>query len=578
MTSVQIRQRASKKELSSWPLHIHPVLRRVYSARGIDDPLKIAHRLSHLASPTTLGGTALACEILAQTLQREQQIVVVGDFDADGATGTAVAVRGLRLLGATKVSYRVPNRFMHGYGLSTVFVETFADNPPDLIITVDNGIASHAGVVRARELGIKVIITDHHLPGDTLPSADALVNPNLPSDNFPSKSLAGVGVMFYLLLALRAFLRETKWFEQHGKCEPDLAALLDLVALGTIADLVPLDFNNRILVETGLKRIRSGKANAGINALLVASSRDPNRVVASDLGFVVAPRVNAAGRLEDMSLGIECLLADDKTVADVLAERLSAINIERRELQANMMDQGEFAVTHWLQTHGQEQLPFGMVLFEPDWHPGVVGLVASRLKEKFHRPVVACAPATAGSSEIRASARSITGFHIRDALAEIDTRYPGLIVRFGGHAMAAGLTLAKENLPIFTTAFDTVARERITPEQLEAVLYTDGELAPHDFCLDLAQQLRYAGPWGQAFPEPVFDNCFELHSWRVIGENHLRLKLNLAPDIPAVEAIYFGGYQGVPPPTYLRVAYQLDINNWRGEERLQLLVRYMEPA
>jgi single-stranded-DNA-specific exonuclease len=576
MTLPQIRRRVVDDSPCDWPAHVHPVLQRLYAARGIRHSREVEHRLASMASPAALGGIEKACVLLAAALADNQRIVIVGDFDCDGATGTAVAVRGLRLLGATKVDYRVPNRFLHGYGLTPALVASLPEPSPDLIVTVDNGVASVAGVAAARARGIAVLVTDHHLPGPVLPAADAIVNPNLPGDAFPSKALAGVGVMFCLLIALRAHLRGQGWFAARGIAEPDLGCLLDLVALGTVADLVPLDFNNRVLVEAGLKRIRAKRACAGVLALIQISGRDAATLVPGDLGFAVAPRINAAGRLEDMALGIECLLTDDANRAQVLAERLSAINAERRELQTSMVEQGEAAVARWIAQHGHAALPNGLTLFEEDWHAGVVGLVASKLKDRLHRPVVACAPAGDGSSEVRASARSIRGVHVRDILAEVDARRPGLILRFGGHAMAAGLTLDRSGVAEFAAEFDAVVRERTAAELFEPIVMSDGELEPADFSLALARELRYAGPWGQGFGEPVFDNCFELESWRMVGERHWRLQLRLAGrDLP-IEAMLFNAEPGAQPPSRLRAVYQLDINDWNGRETLRLLLRHIE--
>lgn len=557
---------------------MHPVLRRVYAGRGIVDFHQIEHRLAAMASPAALGGIEAACELLASAIREDRRIVIVGDFDCDGATGTAVAVRGLRLLGARQVGFRVPNRQLHGYGLTTALVATLVDPAPELIVTVDNGVASIAGVAAARARGIDVLVTDHHLPGSLLPEANAIVNPNLDGDGFPSKALAGVGVMFCVLIALRAHLRGCDWFCAEGRAEPDLSVLLDLVALGTVADLVPLDFNNRVLVDAGLKRIRAQRACAGILALVRVSGRDPTSLVPSDLGFAVAPRINAAGRLEDMALGIECLLTDDPAQAEDLAERLSAINAERRELQASMIEQGEAAVSRWIVAHGQQELPCGLTLFEQEWHPGVVGLVASRLKDRLHRPVVACAPAGDGSSEVRASARSIRGIHVRDMLAEVDVRKPGLIQRFGGHAMAAGLTLDRSAVAEFASEFDAVVRERAAAEMFEPILISDGELTREDFNLELARELRFAGPWGQGFAEPVFDNAFELESWRLVGARHWKLKLRLSGYSGLVDAMLFNAEPGLAPPQVFRAAYQLDINEWNGRESLQLILRHFEAA
>jgi len=579
----RIQRRAVPSLRADWPASLHPVLHRVFAARGVVASSEIEYRLAALLAPAQLGGIARACELIAEALRADAPIVIVGDFDADGATGTAVAVRGLRRFGATRVNYGVPNRFTHGYGLSPALVDELVARYPELagrglLITVDNGVAANAGVAAAKGHGLCVIVTDHHLPGNALPNADATVNPNLDGDMFPSKALAGVGVMFYLLIALRAHLRERGWFAERGLAEPDLSELLDLVALGTVADLVPLDHNNRILVEAGLKRIRSGRACAGVAALLESGKRDPARAVASDFGYVVAPRINAAGRLEDIRLGIECLLTDDSATARKLADQLSAINSERRDLQTGMVEQAERAVETWLARHGADSLPVGMVLYEPDWHHGVVGLVASKLKERFNRPVIACAPAGEGSGEIKASGRSISGFHLRDALAEIDARVPGVLQRYGGHAMAAGLSLHRDDIARLGELFDAVARERIAPERLDAVLLTDGELGADEFTLDLAEQLRYAGPWGQAFPEPLFDGEFALVDWRVVGETHLRLRLNCDGLAAPVEAMWFGGYTGAPPPSRLRAVYALDVNEWNGTRRLQLLLRHIEAA
>jgi single-stranded-DNA-specific exonuclease len=557
----------------NWPDSVHPVLRRVYTARGITAPAQIEHRLAALLAPQELGGLEHACALIEAALRSAAHIVIVGDFDADGATGTAVALRGLALLGAANVGYAVPNRFRHGYGLTPALVEELRAPRPQLLITVDNGVAAHAGVAAAKALGMQVIVTDHHLPGSTLPPADAIVNPNLDGDAFPSKALAGVGVMFYLLLALRAHLRARGWFAERGIGEPDLAVLLDLVALGTVADLVPLDRNNRILVDAGLKRIRSGRACAGVNALLDSGKRELARVVASDLGFVVGPRINAAGRLEDMALGIECLLTDDPVRAAQLADMLSSINAERRDLQAEMVEQAEREVYKWKTQHGDGAIPHGVVLFDPDWHPGVVGLVASKLKDTLQRPVIACA---AAGEEIKASGRSIAGFHLRDALAEIDARQPGMLLRFGGHAMAAGLSLHRSDLSAFTAAFDAVARERLAPEQLESVLLSDGELAAADFSFELARQLRAGGPWGQGFPEALFDGEFAVDSWKVVGEKHLKLKLRRDGIAAPLDAILFNAALDEKPPTRLRAAYQLELDEWQGMLRLQLLLRHME--
>ena len=566
---LSLRRRVPKGTPEGWSETVHPVLRQIYASRGVLTPADADHRLARMLAPHQLGGMERAVELLAEAIRADWRILIAGDYDCDGATGTAVAVRGLRMLGAKDVAYAVPNRFVHGYGLSPALVESLWPRP-QLIVTVDNGVASVAGVAAAQALGIRVIVTDHHLPGEQLPAADAMVNPNLAGDAFPSKALAGVGVMFYLLLALRAKLREQGAFAGG---EPDLSVLLDLVALGTVADLVPLDYNNRVLVEAGLKRIRTGRACAGIAALVESGRRSLATLCASDLGYAVGPRLNAAGRLEDMRLGVECLLTDDAAIARRYAEQLSSINQERRELQAAMVAEAEVMVARAADTDA-----VGVALFEPSWHAGVVGLVASKLKERLHRPVIAFAPASEDNAgELRGSGRSIAGFHIRDALAAIDARQPGLIERFGGHAMAAGLSLKAQDFDRFAAAFDAVAREWLDEERLEAVLYTDGELPPGAATLELARQLRYGGPWGQAFPEPVFDNEFLCSGWKVMGETHLRLTLSDPRDGSLHDAVMFGAYTGQPPPSRLRAAYELTINDWQGRESPRLLLRYFEP-
>jgi single-stranded-DNA-specific exonuclease len=570
LSVLQLRRRESKGVPHGWPASVHPVLQQVYAARGVLEPGQVEHRLARMLSPQLLGGMAQAVELLAEAIRDDWSILIAGDYDCDGATGTAVAMRGLRLLGARRLSYAIPNRFVHGYGLSPALVASLQPTP-QLIVTVDNGVASIAGVAAAKARGIRVIVTDHHLPGEQLPACDAMVNPNLAGDPFPSKMLAGVGVMFYLLLALRARLYEEGAF---GDTKPDLSSLLDLVALGTVADLVPLDFNNRVLVEAGLQRMRGGRACAGITALVEAGKRSVATLCSTDLAFTVGPRLNAAGRLEDMRLGVECLLTDDVAQARRYAEQLDAINRERRDLQASMVAEAEVMVAGLAHTDA-----VGVALYEPSWHAGVVGLVASKLKERLHRPVIAFAPASEDDTDhLRGSARSIPGFHIRDALAAIDTRQPGLIERFGGHAMAAGLSLKTGDYARFAAAFDAIARELIDAERLQAVLYTDGELPPGTATLALARQLREAGPWGQAFPEPLFDNLFECAGWKVMGERHLRLQLRDPRDGAPHDAVMFNAYHGQPPPPRLRAAYELTINDWQGRETPRLLVRHIEPA
>jgi single-stranded-DNA-specific exonuclease len=568
-----LKRRPLLGEPAGWGDAVHPVLQRIYAARGVLSPEQAEHRLNRLLSPQHLSGMQQAVVLLAEAIRNDVSIMIAGDYDCDGATGTAVAVRGLRMLGARRVDYVVPNRFIHGYGLTPELVASLPSHA-ELIVTVDNGIASMAGVTAAHARGMRVIVTDHHLPGDHLPEADAIVNPNVQGDGFPSKALAGVGVMFYVLLALRAHLRGQDWFATRP--EPDLSVLLDLVALGTVADLVPLDYNNRVLVDAGMKRLRSRRGCAGILALIEASQRSAVSLCASDFAYAIGPRLNAAGRLEDMRLGVECLLTDDAAQARRYAELLSSINQERRDLQAAMVAEAEIMVAAAANVDMQT---VGVTLFEPSWHAGIVGLVASKLKERLHRPVIAFAPAGEDDPDhLRGSARSIAGFHIRDALAVVDARHPGLIERFGGHAMAAGLSLPAQHYPRFAEAFDAVAREWLSEEQLQAILYTDGEMPAGMFTLDMARMLRYAGPWGQAFPEPVFENRFECFSWKPMGERHLRLNLRDPRDDAVHDAVMFNAYEGKPPPSVMRAAYELTINDWQGRESLRLLVRYMEPA
>ncbi|HET8553590.1 MAG TPA: single-stranded-DNA-specific exonuclease RecJ [Rhodanobacteraceae bacterium] len=554
-----------------WPSHVPQVLQRIYAARGIRDPQAIDHRLAHLASPRQLGGMEQATTRLLQAMDADQRVLVVGDYDCDGATGTAVAVRGLRLLGMRHVGFVVPHRMRHGYGLSPALVASL-ESSPDLIVTVDNGIASVDGVAAARERGIDVIVTDHHLPGSELPRALAIVNPNLAGDGFPSKALAGVGVMFYLLMALRARMREAGRFDAQN--QPDLSVLLDLVALGTVADLVPLDYNNRILVEAGLRRIRAGKASPGIVALTQASNRAQSTLSTADVGFALAPRLNAAGRLEDMSQGIACLLSDDADEALALATRLSAINAERRQLQEDMVAEAEHLAT------GVSQVDtLGVALYEPHWHAGVVGLVASKIKDRLYRPVVAFAPAGEGDDGLlRGSARSIPGFHVRDALADVHACHPGLIERFGGHAMAAGLSLATRHFADFARAFDAVARERLGSRSLQPVLWSDGELAAGECCLELAQALRHAGPWGQGFEAPFFDNVFECINVRPMGVGHRRLKLRDPRDGAVLDAVMFQVSDDQTFPPLLRAGYELSVNEWQGRQSARLILRHVEVA
>lgn len=573
-----IRRRAAAEPGDDWPSSLSPLLRRIYAARGAFNLAQAQPRLNQLLPPEGLLGIDAAAALLAEAIADGRRIVVVGDFDCDGATACAVGVRGLRMLGAPDVTYAVPNRMVHGYGLSPALIEELAAIEPDVLITVDHGIACHAGIAAAKARGWRVLVTDHHLPGETLPPADAIVDPNLPGDGFASKHLAGVGVMFYVLLALRRRLRERGAFAAAGlgSNEPDLSALLDLVAVGTVADLVVLDANNRILVAAGLRRLRAGQACAGLLALIEISRRRPATLTAADIGYALAPRINAAGRLEDMALGIECLLCEDPRRARELAEMLDGINAERRGVQQQMVGDAEAALAA---VAADETSPQAAVcLYREDWHPGVVGLVASKIKERLHRPAIAFAPSEPGSALLRGSARSIPGFHIRDALAAVDTRYPGLIAKFGGHAMAAGLSLRIEDLPRFRSAFERQATETLAPDLLQDTVLSDGALAPAECAISNALALRDGGPWGQGFAEPVFDDVFAVRAWRVVGEQHLRLELTW-PESPGrrIDAIHFGGWTGTPPAGCLRIAYRLQPDDWRGGDAVQLVVVHCEP-
>ncbi len=563
-----------------WPDAVPPLLRRLYAMRGALSPEQARPRLSALAAPDGLLGLEGAVALLAGAIARDARIVVVGDFDCDGATACAVGVRGLRLLGARHVAHAVPNRMVHGYGLSPALVDELAALRPDLLVTVDHGIACHAGIAAAKARGWTVVVTDHHLPGERLPPADAIVDPSLPGDAFPSKALAGVGVMFYVLLALRARLRRSGAF--GAGAEPDLSALLDLVAIGTVADLVPLDLNNRALVGAGLRRLRAGQGHAGLRALIRAAGRDESRLCAADIGFAIGPRLNAAGRLEDMSLGIELLLCDEPAAARRMAEALEQINAERRAVQQVMTDDAERAVAR-AGLAAESGLPAALCLFDADWHPGVVGLVASKIKERLHRPTVAFAPAEPGldapmAGALRGSARSIPGFHVRDALAALDAAHPGLIERFGGHAMAAGLSLPGAHLDAFREAWHAHAAAHLDPALLQAELLTDGELLPQEFDRAHAELLRDAGPWGQGFPEPLFDGEFEVLDARAVGGRHLKLVLRHPGLREPLQAIRFGGWTGERTPGRVRLAYRLAPDDYRGGQAVQLLVEALQPA
>lgn len=569
--------RRSPPEYAHLPESLHDVLRRVYALRNVTSADELDYSLERLLPYEALYGIEQAVSLLAEALEQGQRILIVADFDADGATSCAVAIRGLRLLGAQDVCYVVPNRFEHGYGLTPEIVAVAAEQKPDLLITVDNGISSVDGVRAAKELGFKVLITDHHLPGSQLPEADVIVNPNQSGDAFPSKHLAGVGVMFYILLALRAHLRQTGWFDTRNGPEPNFAQLLDLVALGTVADVVPLDHNNRILVFQGLERIRRGRCQVGMRALIAASKRDPDRIAAGDLAFAIGPRLNAAGRLADMSLGIECLLTDDDALAMQMAQQLTKLNQERREIEGQMHVQA-LASLDELNLDDEIGLPFGMCLFDEDWHQGVIGILASRMKERLHRPVIAFA--LDRDDELRGSARSIRELHIRDVLDAVATRHPDLILRFGGHAMAAGLSLRRNRFDDFKSAFDEEVRRHLRAEALQNVIYSDGDLEPKLICLELAECIRNGGPWGQGFPEPIFDGEFEIIRRRIVGKRHLKLLLRADRGSDPVDAIAFNTLGDACPNDVRRVhiAYRLDVNVYQGRESPQLVVEHIEPV
>ena len=555
---------------------LHPLLAQIYSARGIRSARDLDLGLARLHPPAALRNAERAAVLLADAIAAGDRLLVVGDFDADGATSSALAVSCLRAFGAAEVDYLVPNRFEYGYGLTPEIVELAAARRPDLIITVDNGISSIEGVAAARALGIATLITDHHLAGRELPAADVIVNPNQPGCDFPSKNLAGVGVIFYVMLALRAELRLRGWFEQRD--EPNLAQYTDLVALGTVADVVPLDYNNRILVAAGLQRIRAGQARPGIQALLEVASRRPAAIVAADLGFAVGPRINAAGRLDDMSIGIECLLSQDPQRAMRLATQLQQLNQDRRVIESDMQQEALQALAE-LDLVREGEPPLAMTLYQPGWHQGVIGILASRIKDRLHRPTIAFADGDPG--QIKGSARSIPGIHIRDILDAVACRHPGLISKFGGHAMAAGLSLARADYQRFAEAFVAEVERHAEDVQLQAVIESDGELVESDFALELAEQLRFAGPWGQHFPEPVFDGRFQVVSQRLVAEKHLKLVLFPASGSVLLDAIAFNIDPAVWPDQAVEqvdIAYRLDVNEYRGQRSLQLLVEHIEPA
>ncbi|MGB5709026.1 MAG: single-stranded-DNA-specific exonuclease RecJ [Arenicellales bacterium] len=552
---------------------LHPLLRRIFLQRKINGLEDLDHSLAGLYQPDKLKDIDKAAALLYCAVEQGWRVLIVGDYDTDGATATAVAILGLRSLGATSVDYLVPNRFDYGYGLSVEIAKVALIKEPDLVITVDNGISSLAGVKCLREAGIEVIVTDHHLAGVELPAASAIVNPNQPGCEFPSKMLAGVGVMFYLLLALRSLLSAKDWFERNQRKVPNLAQLLDLVALGTVADVVPLDHNNRILVAQGIARIHKGACRLGIKALLAVAGKDYRNVSSTDLGFVLAPRLNAAGRLDDISMGIECLLADEETDAREYADILHEINIERRRIEQKMQHQA-VEVVDKLEASKETA---GICLHHADWHQGITGLVASRVRERYHQPAIVFANNSEG--KLTGSARSVPGLHIRDLLEVIATGQPGLIEKFGGHAMAAGLTLDRDNLEPFSRLFHTAVSDHFLGQPAGNFVHSDGPLEPEFFTREIAELLRNAAPWGQQFSAPVFDNEFRVISQKVVGEQHL--KLRLATRDRVLEGIAFRQLlpgEEMPRLERIHAAFQLDLNEFRGAKTLQLIIEYMEPV
>ncbi len=554
---------------SALPAHWHPVVKRVYLGRGVASLEELDYTLSRLPKPWALTGIEAAASLLAQAISAQKRLLVVGDYDADGACACALAVKGLRELGAKHVDFVVPDRFRLGYGLSPALVEKIAAQKPEVLLTVDNGISSLAGVRAAKAAGMKVVITDHHLPGEALPEADAIVNPNLPGSSFPSRALSGVGVMFYVLCALRVRLREEGWFKRFGLLEPKLSKFLDFVALGTVADVVPLDGINRILVHQGLERMRRGLASPGISALLEVAGKDKESLTAQDLGFVLGPRLNAAGRLEDMRVGIFCLLAESLEEARPKAALLDALNRKRREIEASMQADAFAAL--------ELEKAFSGCLFDPSWHEGVVGILAARVRDRLGRPVIAFAPGEDGN--LKGSARSIPEIHIRDLLAEIEALRPGLLLRYGGHATAAGVVLKAQDYPEFAARFAECLALKLKALPPEDALYTDGTLAPSEFSLELAEALRAGGPWGQGFPEPLFYGEFTVEKASIVKEKHLKLRAR-PPGGPELEAIAF---RLDDPYAFLsckelRLAYRLEVEEFRGVKGVKLYAEYLEPC
>ncbi|MBJ3815896.1 single-stranded-DNA-specific exonuclease RecJ [Shimwellia pseudoproteus] len=571
----QLRRRVVN-DAAALPDTLAPILKRIYASRGVLSAADLERSVKGMLPWQQLNGIESAVALLHDALQHQRHIMIVGDFDADGATSTALSVLALRAMGGQRISFLVPNRFEDGYGLSPEVVDQAHARGAEVIMTVDNGISSHSGVARAHELGIPVLVTDHHLPGDVLPAAEAIINPNLADCTFPSKSLAGVGVAFYLMLAMRTHLRDVGWFEQQGIAIPNLAELLDLVALGTVADVVPLDMNNRILTWQGLSRIRAGKCRPGIRALLEIANRDAARLTSTDLGFALGPRLNAAGRLDDMSVGVSLLLSDNLAQARMLANELDALNQTRKEIEQGM--QSEALTLCDDLGRRMQNLPAGLALYHPQWHQGVVGILASRIKERFHRPVIAFAPA--GDGLLKGSGRSVQGLHMRDALERLDTLHPGMMQKFGGHAMAAGLTLEEAQFEAFSERFAALVNDWLDPAMLQGEIWSDGPLTAPEMTMETAELLRDAGPWGQMFPEPVFDGKFRLLQQRIVGERHLKVMVEPAGGGPLLDGIAFNIDPARWPDNGVReveLAYKLDVNEFRGNRSLQLIIDNIWP-
>ncbi len=590
-SSIVRRNSAVSDELQNSSLH--PLLKKIYANRGVSNLKQIDYSLKNLLDYSLLKDINLAAEIVSEAILQQKRILIVGDFDADGATSCALMMRTLKAFGLNNVDYLVPNRFDFGYGLSPQIVDVAAGltaglpaqsllyTKPDLIVTVDNGISSIDGVNRANELGIQVVITDHHLAGDTLPQAAAIVNPNQPGCEFPAKTIAGVGVAFYLMLAVRATLREKNWFSgitlASARAEPNMANYLDLVALGTVADVVPLDDNNRILVEYGLQRIRANKACAGINALLTIAGKSIEGCSSQDFGFIIGPRLNAAGRLDDMSIGIECLLSDDYEQAFNYAATLNKMNQQRRQIEGEMLEQATTLLEQqFRRLDSSDSVPKALALYDEQWHQGVVGLLASRIKEKYHRPVFAFADA--GNGEIKGSGRSIPGLHMRDVLDLISKQHKNLINKFGGHAMAAGLTMKQDKFTLFQQAFNEQVSALLRPEDLDNISETDGSVDAEYMTIETSELFKYASPWGQLFPEPVFDDVFKVINWRIVGEKHLKLDLAKEQSGECYAAIAFNKTDADLPAgeNDIRCVYRLDVNEFRGKRSLQLIVQHIE--